>query len=89
MRAEHQPAEQRFHLSADGQRTELQYRRDDARLTITHTVVPDAIAGRGIASALVEAALQYARDSGLKVVPACSYAEAYMRRHHQYHDLLA
>ncbi|WP_199913847.1 GNAT family N-acetyltransferase, partial [Xanthomonas fragariae] len=38
---------------------------------------------------LVEAALNYAREANLKVVPACSYAEAYVRRHPQFQDLLA
>ncbi|OAX87775.1 acetyltransferase [Xanthomonas nasturtii] len=95
MHAEHDPEHQRFNIDTDGQRAELAYRGEGEIMTITHThththtQVPDAIGGRGVAAALVEAALDYARRSGLKVVPACSYADAYMRRHPQFQDLLA
>ncbi|CAD0334925.1 hypothetical protein CFBP498_24010 [Xanthomonas hortorum pv. vitians] len=89
MHAEHDPTQQRFSVDTDGHHAELAYRREGERMTITHTHVPDAIGGRGIAAVLVEAALHYAREAGLKVVPACSYAEAYLRRHRQFQDLLA
>lgn len=89
MQAEHDQTQQRFSVDTDGQCAELVYRREGERMTITHTHVPDAISGRGIAAVLVEAALHYARESGLKVVPECSYADAYIRRHHQFQDLLA
>ncbi|MCL1522931.1 GNAT family N-acetyltransferase [Xanthomonas nasturtii] len=89
MHAEHDPEHQRFNIDTDGQRAELAYRGEGEVMTFTHTQVPDAIGGRGVAAALVEAALDYARRSGLKVVPACSYADAYMRRHPQFQDLLA
>ena len=57
-------------------------------LTITHTGVPEAIGGRGIASHLVEAAFAHARSAGLKVRPACSYAAAWVERHPEVTDLL-
>ncbi|WP_193725926.1 GNAT family N-acetyltransferase [Xanthomonas arboricola] len=89
MQADHDSAQQRFSVDTDGQRAELAYRVEGGRMTITHTQVPDAIAGRGIAAVLVEAALAYARAQDYRVVPACSYAGAYIRRHHQFQDLLA
>jgi hypothetical protein len=60
-----------------------------AVMTITHTGVPAAVGGRGIASALVQAAFATARDEGWKVVPACSYAAAWIGRHPEYRDLVA
>lgn len=89
VQAEHDPTRQRFSVDTDGQRAELAYRLEGERMTITHTHVPEAIGGRGIAAVLVEAALHYARQAGWKVVPECSYAEAYVRRHQQFQDLLA
>jgi uncharacterized protein len=32
--------------------------------------------------------METARAEGLKVVPICSYASAWIRRHREYHDLL-
>nr|WP_244665624.1 GNAT family N-acetyltransferase [Xanthomonas phaseoli] len=89
--AEHDPDRQRFNIDTDGHRAELAYRREGEIMIITHThtQVPEAVSGRGIAAALVEDALTFARQHGLKVVAACSYADAYVRRHPQYHDLLA
>ena len=56
-------------------------------MTVHHTRVPEAIGGRGIAGILVRAALDHARNHGLKVRPTCSYADAWMRRHPEYEDL--
>jgi hypothetical protein len=58
-------------------------------MEITHTGVPPAVEGRGIAAELVAAALAHARANGWKVRPICSYVQAYMRRHPETLDLLA
>ena len=58
-------------------------------LVLHHTEVPVALEGRGLAAALVAAALAWARQEGLRVRPVCSYVAAYMRRHPETLDLLA
>jgi len=78
----------RFSAQVDGHEAELVYRLRNGTLVIEHTGVPEPIGGRGIAAALVKAALDHARAAGLKVVPACSYAALYIRRHPEYEDLL-
>lgn len=65
------------------------YELDGKTMALTHTVVPAAIGGRGIAGALVKATLDHAREQGWKVDPACSYADAWMQRHPDYADLRA
>ncbi len=79
---------QEFTTEVEGHRAELQYRLRDGVMTITHTGVPDEIGGRGVAAELTRVALETARANGWKVVPACAYAEAFMRRHREYEDLL-
>ena len=37
----------------------------------------------------MEFALASVRERGLKVIPQCVVFEAYMRKHHETHDLLA
>jgi N-acetylglutamate synthase-like GNAT family acetyltransferase len=59
------------------------HRLADGVMTITHTRVPPAIGGRGIAAQLMEAALSAARAAGWSVNPACSYAKAYLEKHPQ------
>lgn len=85
----HDSSHQRFIAMVDGHEAELGYEQSGGVLCLTHTGVPPAIGGRGIAGDLVRTALEYARAEGLKVEPACAYAAAFMERHPQYADLLA
>lgn len=55
----------------------------------THTIVPPAIGGRGIAGELVKALVADAREHGFRIEPACSYVEAAFRRHPEWKDLRA
>jgi predicted GNAT family acetyltransferase len=84
----HAPAARRFAARLDGREAELLYSLRDGRMVIDHTGVPDAIGGRGVAAALVKAALDHARSQGWRVVPACSYSAAYVQRHPEYADLV-
>ncbi len=85
---QHDRKRARFQVSVESHQAHLEYREDNGRLVITHTEVPPAIGGKGIAAALVVAALEYARAGSMKVVPACEYAAMFMRRHGEYADLL-
>ena len=89
MTVQHQPENERFVVTAEGHEAEVNYSIADGVMSITHTGVPEAIGGRGIAGDLVRAAFEHARSEGLKVRPLCSYAEAWSRRHAEYADLLA
>ncbi len=86
---QHQPNEQRFSTAVELELCVLDYTLSGDVMTITHTEVPPPLEGRGIASALVKAALDFARERRWKVRPACSYANAWMRRHPDYEDLRA
>ena len=85
----HDAAARRFETQVEGHMCELDYRLAGNVMTITHTGVPVPLEGRGIASAMTQAAMETARAQGWKVVPACSYAATWMRRHPQFDDLRA
>ncbi|WP_288934301.1 GNAT family N-acetyltransferase [uncultured Sphingomonas sp.] len=74
-------AAHRFELPVDGGTAIAAYALEDDHIVFTHTEVPPALEGRGIASRLVEGALEQVRARGLKVVPACAFVAAYVRRH--------
>jgi predicted GNAT family acetyltransferase len=61
---------------------------DGDTLVITHTGVPDALGGQGLASHMARAVLDGARERGQKVVPLCPFVAAYIKRHPEYEDLL-
>ena len=85
----HEPGSNRVVAIVDGSQAVLDYQRGDGVISLVHTGVPAAIGGRGVAAALVRAALDHARAAGLKVVPACSYVAAYLKRHPLDADLIA
>ncbi|MEO6227213.1 MAG: GNAT family N-acetyltransferase [Thermomonas sp.] len=85
----HDPESNRFNTVVDGVTGYVEYELAGNTMTLTHTIVPPAIGGRGIASELVKTALDHARAEGLKVVPQCSYADSWMRKHPEYEDLRA
>lgn len=77
----HQPQQQMFKTVVDGRTAFVQYRLLNGSLDIIHTVVPKPIEGRGIASALVKAAYEYAAANGLKPEATCRYAFVWLERH--------
>jgi uncharacterized protein len=85
----HDLTAQRFDLSLDGQTALLSYSRATGVISLDHTYVPPPIEGRGVAAKLTRAALDFARAEKLRVVPACSYVAAYLRKHPEDQDLVA
>jgi uncharacterized protein len=71
----------RFEVHADGRLAELDYRRNGKRLVLIHTEVPVELEGRGIAGALVAAAVDHAAGEGMTVVPLCPFARTWLERH--------
>jgi uncharacterized protein len=84
----HNAAGQQFELRFAGHLCLLQYRVADGRMIIYHTEVPEAIEGRGLATRMTKAALDFARSENLRVQPRCSYAAAYIRKNPEYADLV-
>ena len=77
----HDRERNRFEVALeDGGVAELTYTLNPDTLRITHTYVPDAARGQGVAGRMTQAALEYARTHDLEVIPICSYAAAYLAR---------
>jgi len=84
----HRPDIGRFEAIVDGLQSEADYQLDGQVVRMTHTGVPPQLEGRGIAAALVKAALTWARGQGYKVEPLCSYVQLYLKRHPEWQDLV-
>ena len=85
----HNTAAKRFEATVGSATAVLEYEERGPTLVFTHTRVPEALGGRGLAAALVEAALAYAQETGRRVVPECSYVAAYFKKHPEHAVLLA
>ncbi len=79
---QHDIEQSRFVRSLNGGEAELVYATvgDDA-IDLQHTEVPPSDRNQGVAGTLVRAALAYAREHGLRVIPSCPYVRAWLRRH--------
>jgi predicted GNAT family acetyltransferase len=75
------PKEHRYEALVDDKLAGfIQYRLQDERVTMVHTEVEPAHEGQGVGSELAKAALEDARERGLKVVPLCPFIARYVRR---------
>ena len=69
---------------------ELTFTRLGANLvSADHTEAPASMRGTGVARALVERLVADARAAGLKIVPACTYVAAQLRKQPDWSDVLA
>jgi len=80
--------ENRFELQAGGKMAFLTYRRAAREIALLHAETPEEMEGRGLGSKVARAALEFAREHGLKVVPQCPFVAWYIREHPEYADLV-
>jgi len=72
----------RFELHVDGDLVGfLEYRPAGPSIILTHTEVGEEHGGKGYGGELVRGAIDAARAADLTVIPTCSFAVAYIRRH--------
>ena len=73
--------EQRFQIDDGGTIAMLTYHEGKRHITLVHTEVPEALAGRGLGGKLVRAAIDVAEADGLTVVPQCEFARGWLESH--------
>ena len=78
----------RFEAQVGDEIAFLAYRRTPETLHLVHTVVPTALEGQGLGSALARSALDFARGAKLQVVPSCGFVSGFIRRRSEYADLV-
>ncbi|CAN5372889.1 GNAT family N-acetyltransferase [soil metagenome] len=80
-----------FYIDEDGERlAELEY-FDSApgEITIHHTGVNEKLRGQKVGDKLVAAAVSFAREKGLKIVPICPFTQKVIDRTPEFQDILA
>lgn len=80
---------QRFELVEDGHIAFADYGIDGDIMRINYVESPVPLRGTGTAGRLMRGVMDTARQRGLKVIPICGYAAVWIRRHPEFHDLLA
>jgi len=77
----------RFEIEQSGQVAYLEYSLAGNILELIHTEVPEKLRHLGLASALAENALQWAREHNLKVDIICPTVRRYVEQHPEYSGL--
>lgn len=72
---------QRFEIIVGDHMAELVYRLRNDKIFLMHTWVPSALEGNGIASAMAEYALNYAKTNELQTVVYCPFVKSYIAKH--------
>jgi uncharacterized protein len=79
-----------FFIEENGQRLgEMTFSRaGDDVLIIDHTEVSEALKGKGAGKQLVAAAVDYARENKIKILPLCPFAKSVFDKVKEYQDVL-
>lgn len=72
-------------IDAEGEITFTRPR--DGVISANHTGVPEAMAGKGVANALLNFMLDDARKTGFRIVPVCPFVRKQYARHPEWADL--
>jgi uncharacterized protein len=77
----------RFEIEQSGRVAYLEYSLAGNILELIHTEVPEELRHLGLASALAENALRWAREHNLKVDIICPTVRRFVEEHREYADL--
>jgi uncharacterized protein len=58
------------------------------KIIIDHTEVSDTLAGKGAGKQLVAAAVSFAREKGIKIMPLCPFVKSVFDKVPDYNDVL-
>ena len=81
------PAASRFELEEPGGLAYADYRREDGRWVIPYVYAPPELRGTGAAGRLMLGVVESARAAGVRILPTCGYAAAWLRRHREWADV--
>ena len=84
----HNESARQFEMPVSGGLAVLQYERSAGQIDLLHTSVPRKDEGNGHGSALVQAALDYARRAGLTVAATCPFVRTYVEKHPDQRDIV-
>jgi predicted GNAT family acetyltransferase len=78
----------RYEMDEEGHTSFADYRRQGSQLFVDYVYAPPPLRGSGAAGRLMAALAADARAQGLKITPICGYAAAWLRRSHEFRDLV-
>ena len=83
------PAQGRYEAFVDGKLAgHTEYVAKDDHVVFPHTVVDESFRGHGVASTLIQGALDDMRGKQKKIDPKCPFVRGFIDKHADYADLV-
>jgi len=79
----------KFELEVDGHLAYASYKIESGVLFIKHVEAAPELRGKGAAGHLMKKIMEFVISKKLKVKPICGYANAWIRKHKEFHALLS
>ena len=85
----HNENECKYEYHIDGFTAYITYDDQDGNMHLTHTIVPEELAGKGLAKMLLEDVLEQIKKADKKAVAQCSYIVKYQEKNPEKSDIFA
>jgi predicted GNAT family acetyltransferase len=85
----HDKTKLHFVIVIDGKESLVDYSIEKKKMNLYHTYTHPDLRGKGLAAKVVIAALEYAKENNLKVIPGCSYVQDFIAKNKKYNELVA
>ena len=66
----------------------IYYWLDEHKISINHTEVSEVLKGTGAGKKMLNKAVDFAREKGLKIIPLCSFAKGVFDKVDEFKDVL-
>ncbi len=83
-----QHREGKFFIEANGKHAIMEYTISGKEMDIFHTFTDAELRGQGLSEKLALAALEYAKENGLLVVPTCDFVREFAKKHSEYDNIV-
>ena len=85
----HDKTKERFIIVIDRSESLVDYSIEGNKMNLYHTYTHPNLRGKGLAAQVIKAALEYAKKNNLKVIPGCSFVQAFISTNKKYKELVA
>ena len=85
----HEKENERFVIYVEGNEVYVEYTMRNNSIDLHHTYTHPALRGKGLAALVVKAAFEFAKENNLKVIPTCSYVQAFVSKNNKYRELIS
>lgn len=84
----HKQETRRFEWTEEGAVAFIEYNVVKPNVfALTHTQVPDAHKGKGVASRLTKGTFEWCKANDVQIIPVCSFIVTFMKRHPEWNVL--